>query len=77
MKNVITKIESVKLAQGLQQILLDMARTSEDPHLPVAWLKDLIVKRKQVDKTEAERVIEAVINTGILRWELGRDALVL
>lgn len=71
MTRVITKIDAVNLACGLQQILLDKVKKGEDAVLPCQYLEQLVMERHGVSKKEAEKVTEAVINTGILRWEKG------
>ena len=76
----ITKIDSVKLASGIQAILLDMAKGKEpdfEPSYPVAESERLICESKGVSKKEAERVTEEVINTGIIRWKIFGNNFVL
>lgn len=74
---VITKIDAVKLAQGIQQILLTMIKDGVDPRYPIKEFERLIIESKGVSPTEAERVTEKILNTGIIRWELGRNCFVL
>ena len=74
---VITKIDAVKLAQGIQQILLTMIKDGVDPRYPIKEFERLIIESKGISPTEAERVTEKILNTGIIRWELGRNCFVL
>lgn len=73
--NKITKIEAEKLAIGIQKILLDMK--VKDPSYPVKEFERLIMEEKGVSKKDAEKVTEAVINTGILKWEIFANNFVL
>lgn len=69
MKRVV-KIEADKLATGIRDILLDMKRAGKEPSYPVKEFERLIMESKGVSKKEAEKVTEAVINTGIIQWEI-------
>lgn len=74
----ITKIEATKLAIGMQSILLDIAKEQgREAKYPIRLFEDQIVERKRVSKKDAEKVTEAIINTGIIRWELGSNSFVL
>ena len=73
----LTKVDAIKLATGIQQILLDMAKAGIEPSYPIDNFEHNIVERKQVTRKEAGRVTELVINTGIIRWDLGSNAFVL
>lgn len=73
----IVKIDAVKLAIGIQAILLDMVKEGKTAQYPVAEFERLIVKQKQVSKADAEKVTERIIGTGIIRWELGANCFVL
>jgi SOS-response transcriptional repressor LexA len=74
----ITKIEATKLAIGMQSILLDIAKEQgREAKYPIRLFEEMIVKQKAVSKKDAEKVTEAIINTGIIRWELGSNSFVL
>lgn len=74
----ITKIDAVKLAIGMQSIILDIAKKEgREARYPIRLFEEQIVERKGVSKKEAERVTEAVINTGIIRWDLSSNSFVL
>ena len=78
MTRKITHIDSVRLASGIQSILLDMKKTGiKEPRFPVARFEEMIQEQHLVSKAEAERVTEKVINTGILRWELFANNFIL
>lgn len=72
----ITHIDRTKLAFGLQKILLDLAQEGKPARYPIAEFERLITRRG-IPKSEAEKVTEAIIETGILRWELGSNCFVL
>lgn len=78
----ITKIEAEKLAIGMLQILTSMyADNKENPEkgagYPVAEFERLIMESKGVSRSEAERVTDAVINTGIIRWDMSNNLFVI
>lgn len=73
----ITKIDAVPLAIGIQQILLDMVKKGNDPRFPVEYFEQIVMNRHDVSKQDAELVTERIINTGIIRWELGANCFVL
>lgn len=77
MKIIITKIDAVPLAIGIQQILLDMQKKGNDPRFPVNYFEQILMDNHKVSKESAELVTEKIINTGILRWELGENCFVL
>lgn len=73
----ITKIDSVKLACGIQQVLLQMVKDGKDAKYPIGPFEALIMKQHNVPLAEAEKVTEKVINTGIIRWCLNDNCFVL
>lgn len=73
----LTKIDAVRLATGIQSILLDMYKKHGSAQYPIAEFERLIMESKQVDKESAELVTEKVINTGIIRWSLTDNCFVL
>lgn len=75
--NTITKIDAVPLAIGLQKLLLEMVKDGKEGKYPCRLFEDLIVTTKGVSREDAERVTEKIINTGILRWEMGANCFVL
>lgn len=78
-KKRITHINALRLATGLQAVLLQMLKDHPDKEakLSVPWFENLICERKGVSLKEAAKVTEAVINTGILRWEIFGNYFVL
>lgn len=78
-KKRITHINALRLATGLQAVLLQMLKDHPDKEakLSVPWFENLICERKSVSLKEAAKVTEAVINTGILRWEIFGNYFVL
>lgn len=73
----ITKVKAVSLACGLQQILLDMTKKGKDALIPIAWFEDQICQRHGVDRASAELVVERILDTGILRWDMHENAFIL
>ena len=73
----ITRIDSTRLACGIQQILLDMMKKGNDPRYPVEVFEQMIMDCKGVSREEAEKVTEKILGTGILRWEIGANCFVL
>ena len=82
-KKVLTKVDAVPLATGIQAILLDMSKklaaegSDESPRYPVAEFERLLMESKGISREQAEYVTERIICTGIIRWELGANCFVL
>lgn len=76
---IITLIQKNKLAFGLLDILLDIGKENPDiePSIPVEYLEQLVMTQHGVSKEEAEKVSEAVISTGIIRWRLHDNCIVI
>ena len=76
---VITKVDAVPLAIGIQKVLLELAKKYElqSAKYPVREFERLLMESKGVSKKEAEKVTEKIINTGIIRWEMIGNNFVL
>lgn len=75
--NKVTRIQAVPLAIGLQQILLSKFKKTEEAFIPVEYFEQLIIETKKVSREEAAKVTEAVISTGILRWDMSNNNFIL
>jgi hypothetical protein len=74
----ITHIDAEKLAIGMQKILLDMKKDGiAEPHFPVERFEEMIQEQHGVSKKDAELVTEKMIGTGIVRWEIFANRIVL
>lgn len=73
----ITHINAAQLAIGIQSILLEMYKKQGIAKYPISEFERLIVAGKGVSTEDAERVTEAVINTGIIRWSLSDNCFAL
>lgn len=74
----ITKIDSTNLAAGiLATITQMMADGVETPEFPIARFEALIVARHGVSKSDAEKVTEEVLNTGIIKWNIHNNSFCL
>lgn len=75
----ITRIDANAIAHGLLEILLDMEKKNPDkePSIPVDYVERMVMETKGVDLEEAKKVTEKVISTGILRWSIFENTLVI
>ena len=73
----IRKVDAVKLARGLKEILREMYDDGLTGGFPIARFEEMIVEKYGVDLADAEGVTEAVINTGIVAWSMGSNHFVL
>ena len=65
------------LAIGLQKLLLDMKRAGKPAGYPVAEFERMIAEDKDVSLEEAGTVTVAVVQTGIIKWDLSNNLFVL
>lgn len=69
MKKLIS-IDANSLAVGILNLLTEMKEAGLDPVYPVSEFEKIIMETKEVSRAEAKKVTEAVISTGVIRWEI-------
>ena len=74
---IITRIDAVPLAIGIQKLLLEMYKKYGESAYPIKAFEQMIMNSKNVSIKEAERVTEKVINTGIIRRGINHNAFIL
>lgn len=65
--NTLVSVDAMKLATGMQQILLDMFKEHGKAAYPIYTFERMITKRKKLSLNDAKEVTRRVLELGIIR----------